>query len=297
MPKQKVRKAVLTDAGYATRFLPIAKTVPKSMLPLGDRPIMQHVIEECMMAGITEIVIVATEEGKPVYEDYFHNTAQNIFNLLKSQGKEDRFKKISDVFDLPDVVVITQDKSLPYGNGTPILCAQPYVGNEPFLCIFSDDLDLTQTRAKEMIAAYYSAPDDIEAVFCAKEIPGVDVTRYGMLKLKEGTENLLDFIIEKPKPEESPSELVHVSGHLFSPLLFDYLAPTPENLGKDNELWLTDGVARMAKEHKVLVHPMSGEWRTTGDPYNYLQTVVELSLQNLEYGEKFREYLKSLVLN
>ncbi len=279
MPKQKIRKAVLTDAGYATRFLPITKTLPKSMLPIWDKPITQFVIEECMKAGITEIIMVATEEGKPFYEDYFHNSVQHIYEMLQKQNKESRFEKVRDVFSLPNVVVITQDKNLPYGNGTPALCAKPYIGNEPFVYIYTDDLVFGESRVKELLAVYDSVDENIKGIIPAKDLPGIDVTKYGMIRLKEGSDNLLDGIVEKPKKEESPSNLVSFSGYILTSDIFHYLNPTAENLGKDDELWMVDAIERMAKEHPVLVHKIAGNWVTTGDPVNYLKTVLEYTLE------------------
>ena len=113
-------KAVITDAGFASRFLPITKTIPKAMLPLGPKPIMQYVVEECVAGGIKEIIIVATHEGKPIYEDYFNNPCEKIYKQLASQNKLDRFESVREVLDLADITVIEQDPELPYGNGSPI---------------------------------------------------------------------------------------------------------------------------------------------------------------------------------
>lgn len=293
MPKQKVRKAVLTDAGYATRFLPITKTLPKSMLPIWDKPITQFVVEECMAAGITEIIMVATEEGKPFYEDYFHNSVQHIYEMLQKQNKESRFKKVRDVFSLPNVVVITQDRNLPYGNGTPILCAKPYVGNDPFIAIFTDDLVFGQSRAQELLKAFEESDDNVKAIVPVKEIPGVDVTKYGMVRLKQGSENLLDGIVEKPAKGKSPSELVSFSGYVLTPEIFEYLEPKKENLGKDSELWLVDAIERMTKDYDVLIHRISGNWQTTGDPVNYLKTVLEYTL---EYEQESKEEIVKFLM-
>lgn len=295
MTKQKVKKAVLTDAGYATRFLPITKTLPKSMIPILDKPITHYIVEECMVAGITEIIIVATEEGKSIYEDYFHNTVQHIYQQLQKQGKEERFRKVSQVFSLPNIIVITQDKNLPYGNGSPAISARPYVGNEPFVYIYTDDLVFGKSRVTEMVEVYENSGNEVYGVIPAKDLPGIDVTKYGMIKIKEGTENVLDYIIEKPSPEESPSNLVSFSGYLLMPEIFNYLEPTTSNLGKDSELWMVDAIHRMAKEKVVLVKPISGEWKTTGDPVNYLQTSIDFALNNPEYNGKFKEYLKGKV--
>ena len=295
MEKQIIRKAVLTDAGYATRFLPVTKTLPKSMLPILDKPITQYIVEECMSAGITEIIIVATEEGKPIYEDYFHNTVQHIYRQLNKQGKHERFSKVTDVFNLPNIIVITQDKNLPYGNAAPLLSAKPYLGNEAFLYVYTDDFILGESACAELVNAYAVCSNDVTGIIAAKDIPGIDVTKYGMIKLKDGTQNVLDYITEKPKPEESPSNLVSFGRYLLTPKIFGYLNASEDDLGKDNELWTVDAIHRMAKDTQVLVKPIMGEWKTTGDPINYLKTSVEFALRNPEYNEDFREYLKTLI--
>ena len=130
-------KAVITDAGFASRFLPITKTIPKAMLPLGAKPIMQHVVEECVAAGIKDIIIVATPDGKPIYEDFFSNPVEKIEKQLASQGKSDRFECVKQVLDMANVTVIEQDQSLPYGNGSPIVSAKPYLNeDEAFIACY-----------------------------------------------------------------------------------------------------------------------------------------------------------------
>ena len=134
METKRVRKALITDAGFASRYLPITKTIPKAMLPLGNKPIMQFVVEECMEAGIEEIILVATPEGKPIYEDYFNNSVNRIRKQLSSQGKEERYEPVQHVLDYPKIIVIEQDPSLPYGNGSPVASAQKFLeGEEAFL--------------------------------------------------------------------------------------------------------------------------------------------------------------------
>ena len=292
--KSQIRKAVLADAGYATRFLPITKTLPKSMLPILDKPITQYIVEECMVAGITEIIIVATEEGKPIYEDYFHNTVQHIYRQLSKQGKNERFSKVTDVFNLPNIIVITQDKGLPYGNAAPLLSAKPYIGDEPVIYIYTDDFVMGTSACTDLIDAYAVCSNDVTGIIAAQDMPGIDVTKYGMIKLKDGTENVLDYIIEKPKVEESPSNLVSFGRYLLTPKIFDYFTADENDLGKDSELWTVDAIHRMAKDTKVLVKPITGEWKTTGDPINYLKTAIDFALSHPEYNGEFQEYLRQL---
>src|SRR3989339_1831646 len=142
MSTKRIKKAIITDAGFASRYLPVTKTLPKAMLPFGNKPIMQFIVEECVEAGITEIIIVATPEGKPIYEDYFHNSVIRIKKQLTAQGKSERYEQVQKILDFPSkITVITQDESLPYGNGAPVASAQKYVeGEEAFLVLYSDDV-------------------------------------------------------------------------------------------------------------------------------------------------------------
>ena len=289
MTKPKIRKAVLTDAGYATRFLPVTKTLPKSMIPIMDKPITQLIVEECMQAGITEIIIVATEEGKAMYEDYFHNSVQHIYDQLAKQNKESRFQKVREIFELPSVVVIVQDKKLPYGNGSPALAAKPYIGNEPFAYLYTDDVVLGKSSIKELIEAYESTDDSVKAIIAVQDLPEIDVTKYGIVKTKDGSTDLLDKIIEKPSKEEAPSTLVSFGRYLFTTEIWNYLSPSETNLGKDKELWTVDAIERMAKDHTVLVKPISGQWKTTGDPVSYLRTVIAYAKQSEEFKKDFED--------
>lgn len=271
----EVRKAVLTDAGYASRFLPITKTIPKSMLPIGDKPIIHHIVEECMVAGIKEIIVVATEEGKPMINDYFNNTVEHIYKMLAKQNKESRFKKVSEVFTLPNVIVITQERNLPYGNGTPILSAKPYVGEEPFIYLYTDDIVFGHSSVQELIEEYNNHSGESSIIAAAKR-PDLDPTKYGMIKLKNRS-NILDYIIEKPEKDKSPSSLVSFGRYLFTTHIYKYIKPVEGNLGKDKELWTTDAITRMNKEREVYVKEIKGKWLTTGDPLSYLETCLEYS--------------------
>ena len=291
--KTKVRKAVLTDAGYATRFLPISKTLPKSMLPIVDKPIMQHIIEEVMEAGITEVIIVATKEGKPIYEDYFHNTVQHIYKKLEEANKKDRFNKVRDVFSLPNIIVITQDPKLPYGTAAPALSARPYIGDEPFLYLFTDDLIIGKSASLELVNRYNISTDDTKAILATKYLPDCDVSKYGIYVLKDGTKDEVAYSMEKPQPEETDSRWINFGRYLFTSKIFDYIEPTDENRGLDGELWINDGIARMAKENKVILKDIEGNWMTTGDPMNYLKTIITLAKED----ETFANWLKALSAN
>jgi UTP--glucose-1-phosphate uridylyltransferase len=291
--EKRVRKAIITDAGFASRYLPITKTVPKAMLPLGNRPIMQFVVEECVEAGIEEIIIVSTPEGKPIYEDYFNNNVNRIRKQLAAQGKEDRYEPVQHVLDYPKIVVIVQDPSLPYGNGSPVSSAQKFVeGEEAFLVLYSDDIVFgTPGDAKVMVDLYQQDPS-VEGIIMAQEVSPNVVDKYGIISFQEGSDRLLDNIIEKPKTEEAPSNLASYGRYLLKPSIFEFL--NPMNTGKDDELWTVDAITRTAKTKKVVVEKTKAEWMTTGDPENYFHAHLKFVLEYEKYGAKVREWIEEL---
>ncbi len=272
-------KAVITDAGFASRFLPITKTIPKAMIPLGAKPIMQYVVEECVAGGITEIIIVATPEGKPIYEDYFNNPVEKIEKQLASQGKQDRFESVKAVLDMANITVIEQDPSLPYGNGSPIASAKPYLNkDEAFVALYSDDLIFGASDVKTLLEAYRQRPE-VEAIIMAQEMPKELWHKYGMIALKDIEKHTLSHIVEKPKrPELSPSNLTSYGRYLLTPDIFEQLLP--ENIGLDDELWTADAITKLAKIGDVLVAKSEGEWLTTGDPKNYAKAFTRFQQLN-----------------
>lgn len=288
-----VKKAIITDAGFASRYLPITKTVPKAMLPLGNKPIMQLVVEECAEAGIEEIIIVATPEGKPIYEDYFHNSVIRIKKQLESQGKIDRYEPVQKVLDFPKIVVITQDQSLPYGNGSPVASAQKFVeAEEAFLVLYSDDIVFGQPGdAKAMIDLYAQHPE-AEAIIMAQEVSEDVVDKYGIISFQAGSETHLDNIIEKPEKSAAPSRLASYGRYLLKPSIFEFLNPT--STGKDNELWTVDAITQIARSKPVLVERTKGYWMTTGDPENYFRAHLKFVLMYEKYSKKIGEWLSQL---
>jgi len=293
MSARPVRKAIITDAGFASRYLPITKSVPKGMLPLGNKPIMQFMVEECAQAGIEEIIIVATPEGKPVYQDYFNNSVNRIRKQLASQGKEDRYEPVQQVLDFPKIVVITQDESLPYGNGSPVASAQRFVeGEEAFLVMYSDDVVFGQQGDAKTMVDLYEANPDVSGIIMSQAVSPKVVDKYGIITFKEGSDTDLDFIVEKPDQGEEPSLLASYGRYLLTPSILQYLLPT--NTGKDNELWTVDAITQVAKTQRVLVGKTHGEWMTTGDPENYFKAHLKFVLDSEKYGSKVSKWIEDL---
>lgn len=291
--EKRVRKAVITDAGFASRYLPITKTVPKGMLPLGNRPIMQFMVEECAQAGIEEIIIVATPEGKPVYEDYFNNSVNRIRKQLASQGKEDRYEPVQHVLDFPKIVVITQDESLPYGNGSPVVSASRFLdGEEAFIVIYSDDVVFGEQGDVKTMVDLYEANPEVAGIIMSQEVPAEVVDKYGIIKFKEGSDTDLDYIVEKPDQGTEPSRLGSYGRYLLTPEVLNHL--TSANIGKDNELWTVDAITQVAKKDRVLVGKTKGEWMTTGDPENYFKAHLKFVMHSEKYGKKIPSWIEEI---
>ena len=287
-------KAIITDAGFASRYLPITKTIPKAMIPIGAKPVMQLCVEECAEAGIGEIIIVATPntKSKEIYEDYFHNPAENVKALLDKQGKSDRFKSVEEVLDFPKITVIEQDANLPYGNGSPIVSAKEYVQDEEaFVVIYSDDLILGKGDVKTLIETYQQNPE-AKAVIAAQEMPKEVWNRYGMIALKDN--GTLSHIVEKPKtPDLSPSNLTSYGRYLLTPEVFEYLVPS--NTGLDGELWTVDAITKLAEHGDVVVAKSEGKWITTGDPRNYFLAHLEFVLSKTDYADDVKSLVKNYI--
>lgn len=288
----KVRKAIITDAGFASRYLPITKTIPKAMIPIGAKPVMQYCVEECAAAGIEEIIIVATPNtmSKEIYEDYFHSKADNVKALLEKQGKSERFEPVEEILNFPKIIVIEQDPTLPYGNGSPIATAKEFVEDEDaFMVLYSDDLIMGPSDVKVLIDAYAEHPE-AKAVIAAQEMPEEVWHKYGMIAMKEN--GTLSHIVEKPKtPDLSPSNLTSYGRYLLTPEIFNYLIPS--NTGLDDELWTSDAITKLTEDGDVVIVKSQGKWITTGDPKNYFLAHLEYVLSETDYADDVKKMIEN----
>lgn len=289
---QKVKRAIITAAGFGSRFLPITKTFPKEMLPIVDKPILQYLVEECAEAGIEEVIIVVSPIEVTKFEDYFYGSATNIRTLMIRQGKLDRWDKVEQVFKLPKITIMPQDERLPYGNGRPILSAKELVENdEAFVVMYGDDMVLSKVSAVKQIVDFYEK-NPCDGVLAVQKVPDDEVDRYGMIKLKEGSKNEVERVIEKPEKKDAPSNMASYGRYVLTPKVFAYL--TAGATGLDDELWLQDANDKLAKHGVLKVKEVDGEWMTTGDPLRYMKAHIKYMLADDKYKKGMAEFIDDL---
>jgi UTP--glucose-1-phosphate uridylyltransferase len=287
--RQKIKKAVIAVAGSGTRFLPATKAQPKEMLPIVDKPIIQYVVEEMVQSGITDIILV-TKWDKKALEDHFDRSLELEESLMKS-GKSHVAASIRELSMMANFIYVRQKG--PYGNGTPVLSAASITGDEPFVFAWGDDLVLTKEPFTKRLIDDYE--ENGAPVIGVQEVPLDQVEKYGIVKLIDGTQDMLD-VIEKPKRDEAPSRLAQFGRMILTPEIVRELKETP--LGKGSELWITDAIKRyIGKGNQFRVVPVTdGEWLTTGDPLNYLKAVISYALLREDINPAFKEYLRTLSL-
>jgi len=294
--KPIIKKAVIAAAGYGTRFLPATKNQPKEMLPIIDKPIIHHLVEECVASGISDIIIV-TRAGQGIMEDYFDNHVE-LEHLLEVSGKKKLLEKIREIPQLANFIYVRQKKSLPYGNGSPLLAVKDLIAsNERFVYLFGDDLVLSRKPCTQQIIDYSDKKNNAVCV-AVQKVPKSEVSRYGIYKLKKGSKDRVESAIEKPDPKDAPSQLAQFGRFLLNHKIIDILdRKNQENdLGKDQELWLIDAIIEYAKKNPVYAAKISGKWMTTGDPLRYMKTQVSYALRRKDIGKDFAKFLTKLPL-
>jgi len=293
--RNRVRKAVLPAAGLGTRFLPATKAQPKEMLTVVDKPQIQYVAEECVASGIEHIIIV-TGKGKNSIEDHF-DSAPSLERFLEERGKKDQAEMVRKISNMVQVSYTRQKE--PLGLGHAVLAARDLVGDEPFAVLLGDVLIPGPNPAtKQLIKVYESTGVGAIAV---EEIPKDKTNLYGIVDGEPAPqppfgERLLRIrdLVEKPKPENAPSNLGITGRYVLPPAIFDCLARTKAGAG--NEIQLTDALRILAKEQGLWAYIYEGISYDAGDKLGFLKATVEIALQNPEFGAAFRSYLKTLKL-
>ncbi len=292
---QKITKALIPAAGFGTRFLPQTKAMPKEMMPLVDKPIIQRVVEELVDAGIETIVIV-TGWNKRSIEDHFDNNAELELQLEKG-GKQKELEAVRKISDMAEFIYVRQKG--PYGNATPILNAKHVMNGEPFLMFWGDDfVDAEPSRAKQLIEAYEKYNGMIIGAL-RKDKPE-DFKKYGYAGGEELGEGVIkvSHVVEKPGTRElAPSDLASVSGYVITADIYPHLEKAKENLAEGEELVYLSGMQGVINEGGSIfaVELKDSVYYDTGNKLEYLKTVVKYGLNHEEFGEDFRVYLEKLV--
>lgn len=287
---QKIRKVIIPVAGWGTRFLPATKAQPKEMLPIVDKPIIQHVVEEAVASGIEEIILV-TGASKRAVEDHFdYNYA--LEQHLEKQNKLDLLAETRRIAEMATFVYIRQKG--PYGNGTPVLTSRDLIGNEPFAVMWGDEFFYSDFKPhlRQLMDVYekYEQP-----VLTAYEVSSRDVEKYGIIDASLIQEGIFQVkrIVEKPRREDAPSNLASLGGYILTPDIFDILADLP--LGKDGELWLTDAIGKLLEKRPIYACLVKGTYYDTGSKLGYLQANVDTALRRDDLRNDFLDYLKTKI--
>jgi len=288
----KIRKAVIPAAGYGTRFLPMTKASPKEMLPIIDKPVIQYVVEEAVASGIEDIIIV-TGYNKRAIEDHFDH-ALELENYLRERGKIEQLQEIQNIAEMANFIYVRQKG--PYGNGTPILNVEAIIGNEPFAVLWGDEfIHANPPRLKQMMEVFDKYHDP---VISGVRIPNkADLSKYGIAKIKPVADKVFEIeeIVEKPEPDAAPSDLATHGAYILTPDIFAALKNIKP--GKGGEIWLTDGINALKKDHKIYAREIeNSKYYDTGNKLEYLKANVDFGLKREDIREDFREYLKDLQL-
>ena len=286
----EITKAIFPAAGLGTRFLPATKASPKEMLPLVDKPLIQYVVEEAVASGIEEIVLI-TGRGKRAIEDHF-DVAFELEEDLKAKGKHKLLSEVQRIADLVTFCYIRQKKAL--GLGHAVLTAKRVVGNDPFAVLLGDDIiDSNEPVLKQMMTVYKRYPATILAI---QKVPKAQTRNYGIIdgkKIEDGV-YLVKDLVEKPSPEEAPSNLAIIGRYILTPEIFPALERTEP--GKGGEIQLTDGLKLLMERQPIYAYEFTGVRHDAGDKLGFLKATVEFGLKNTEFGAEFRSYLQKLKL-
>lgn len=284
----KIKKAVVAVAGSGTRLLPATKAMPKEMLPIVDKPIIQLVVEELVEAGIEDIILVTKWDKKPLEDHFDHSWA--LETDLEKNGKNTLLKEIKRIPEMANFVYIRQKG--PYGNGTPVLSAASLVKNEPFVYVWGDDIVKSKKSfTKQMVEDYEK---NGKLMIGVQEVPRDQVNRYGIVELEKDSMKMTN-IIEKPEIDKAPSNLADFGRMILNQEIIEILRET--SLGKGDELWIVDAIRNYIKNggdfwaKKV----EEGEWMTTGDPLNYLKATMAYAFEREDIKDELKKYAEKFL--
>jgi len=289
MASMKVRKAVFPAAGMGTRFLPATKAIPKEMLPLVDKPLIQYGVEEAVAAGCTEIIIV-TGRGKTTMEDHFDHSFE-LEAVLEARKKTEMLEVVRSLSKLAKIVYTRQAEAL--GLGHAVLMAKELVGDEPFAVILADDVvDSKQGCLKQMVEAFNETQSSILG---SEVVEGAAISNYGCLDCTPDAQDprllLVKDMVEKPKADEAPSQNAIIGRYILTPRIFQMLETIKPGAG--GELQLTDGIKALLRYERVYGFSYEGRRHDAGDKLGFLKATVEFALKREDLGPQLREWLRS----
>jgi UTP--glucose-1-phosphate uridylyltransferase len=291
----RVRKAVITAAGWGTRFLPATKAQPKEMLPLVDKPVIQYAVEEAVAAGIEQLIIITSSQKRAI-EDHFDRSYE-LEHLLESKGDIDMLRRVRQIGDMAQISYVRQKEQL--GLGHAVLMAKELIGHEPFAVILPDDVVVAERPCiGQLIDAYSAVHASIVAVM---EVPHDETSRYGIidpdLDAETNNERLtkLKGVVEKPKPADAQSNLAVIGRYVLTPKVFEKLEQTQHGAG--GEIQLTDAINALTAEQDVFAYAFAGRRYDAGTTMGWLKASIELALDRPDLGAEFRRYLAGLDLS
>lgn len=286
-----IRKAIFPVAGFGTRFLPATKAQPKEMLPIVDKPVIQYLVEEAVAAGITDIIMV-TGRGKRAIEDHFDSSFELEYTLVEKE-KHDLLEEVRNISKLANFVYVRQPK--PLGDGHAILCARDVVGEEPCAVLYGDDVvDGKVPALKQLIDVYNETGSSVIGL---KEIPLAEISNYGVMggkKIKDDTYQV-EQLVEKPKPENAPSNLAIIGKYIVTPEVFGCIEKGGRSAG--GELRLIDGLEVLMKSQPIYGKILEGKRYDTGQKIGLIQATIDFALKRKDLGPELKKYLKTLDLN
>lgn len=290
-----IRKAVIPAAGIGSRLLPLTKAIPKEMLPVGDKPVIEHTVRELVNSGITDITIVVSG-GKSLIQEHFRPN-MSLVEQLRADGKDSYADAVQEVGELSHKGHITYlDQHGPYGNGTPVLNAARSFGDEPVLVLWPDDVFVADIpRAQQLIRAYEQTSSPVLALM---PMPPEQSRRYGVPVVKEDLDDGLlriTGLVEKPDPADAPSSFAAIGGYVLTPGVIDELREQTKRWyeHQTGEIYLTDAINAYAKSRAVYGQVIQGNWYDTGNPADYLVAQFAFALAHPSYGPMLREFVRT----
>jgi UTP--glucose-1-phosphate uridylyltransferase len=286
----KVRKAVFPAAGLGTRFLPATKAQPKEMLPLVDKPLIQYGFEEALASGIDNVIVI-TGRGKMAIEDHF-DVSFELEKILEQRGDKELLAIVQSISDMINVSYVRQKEAL--GLGHAILTARELIGNEPFACFLGDDIiDSEVPCMKQLLDVFYAKQHPVVAI---EEVARENVSSYGIIAAKQVADNLYEIsdMIEKPSPDDAPSNLAIIGRYVLTPDIFEVLTHVAPD--HKSEIQLTNGLKLLLKDRPIFGYKFKGTRYDAGNKLGFLKATVEFALKRKDLGDAFREYLLTLKL-